>query len=135
MEQEDRLCLIGLVFLTCGAAAGFLYLKWLERMPELSGCIFYRLFHLYCPGCGGTRAALALLGGDLLASVRYHPVVLYSAAVFGWFVASRLLEHLHVPGVHGAKYHDWYLYGALALLAANCIVRNVLLLCFGISSL
>lgn len=132
MTQEDKLCWIGLVFLTCGAAALFVYLKWLEPMRGLPGCVFYRLFYVYCPGCGGTRALLALLRGDLITSVCYHPVVLYGAVVFGWFLLSHLLERLHVPGVHGARYHDWYFYVALALLALNCIVRNVLKFGFGI---
>lgn len=43
------------------------------------GCLCVRLFHFYCPACGGTRATMALLRGDVLASLRYHPAILVGA--------------------------------------------------------
>ena len=42
-------------------------------------CLFHLLTGLYCPGCGGTRAFRALLAGNLLLSIRYHPLVAYMA--------------------------------------------------------
>jgi hypothetical protein len=39
-------------------------------------CVFYSLYHLYCPSCGNTRSVIALLNGDLLASLRYNIVIL-----------------------------------------------------------
>ena len=44
-------------------------------------CLFHLLTGLYCPGCGGTRAFRALLAGNLLLSIRYHPLVAYMAVV------------------------------------------------------
>ena len=45
------------------------------------------LLHIPCPGCGMTRATLALLRGDLAASIRFHPLALLIlpalATVFG----------------------------------------------------
>lgn len=37
-------------------------------------CGFARMFHLPCPGCGSTRAMLALASGDLHGLVRYNPL-------------------------------------------------------------
>jgi Protein of unknown function (DUF2752) len=37
-------------------------------------CGFARIFQTPCPGCGSTRAMLALASGDLHAFVRYNPL-------------------------------------------------------------
>lgn len=39
------------------------------------GCPFYRIFGFPCPGCGMTRAALALLQLNLAAAWQFHPMV------------------------------------------------------------
>lgn len=43
-----------------------------------------------CPGCGMTRALLALLKGDLAASIAFHPFLLPSILLFGMTVVSYL---------------------------------------------
>lgn len=39
------------------------------------GCPFKYLFGIACPGCGMTRAAIALLSFDFQAAVHFHPLV------------------------------------------------------------
>jgi hypothetical protein len=36
-------------------------------------CVFYHVTGLPCPGCGLTRSCIALLHGDAVQSLRYHP--------------------------------------------------------------
>lgn len=50
-------------------------------------CILLRVTGYPCPGCGFTRAALALLRGDLAASLRYHPLALPGAVLLAVTVA------------------------------------------------
>ena len=46
-------------------------------------CGFRVRYGIYCPGCGGTRALIALLEGDLVQSLRYNPItVLFLLDVF-----------------------------------------------------
>ena len=56
--------------LFAAALAGFVYLLSSAHVP----CGFARIFHTPCPGCGSTRAMLALASGDLHAFVRYNPM-------------------------------------------------------------
>ena len=78
-----RLFLIGL------GAIG-LYTAASGRSPEeisLLPCIFYSLTDLICPGCGMTRACIALVQGQFYAAWHYHP---FSFLIVGLAIAAAL---------------------------------------------
>jgi hypothetical protein len=56
--------------------------------PEVPGhypvCPTYALTGLYCPGCGGLRAAHALTQGDLGLALRRNPLVVLGVPVAVW---------------------------------------------------
>lgn len=60
----------GRVLLLAALAAGL----GLVATLDVTVCPFANLTGLPCPGCGMTRAALALLGGDLTAAMALHPL-------------------------------------------------------------
>lgn len=129
---ESQLYDIGLISLIICPILGGLYLHFL--VPRLAvPCLFYTFLGMYCPGCGGTRAITALLHGQLLQSVWYHPVVPYTAVMFLGFMITHTLEKLHVARIHGWKFHDWYIYVALVIIVVNFILKNVLLLKYHIT--
>ncbi len=47
-----------------------------------------------CPGCGITRATLALLHGDLHAALRFHPLVLVLAPLMAVIAGRSLVEYV-----------------------------------------
>jgi hypothetical protein len=45
-------------------------------------CWLNRLTGLHCPGCGGTRAAHALLRGDVIGAVRFNALLVVGLPLF-----------------------------------------------------
>ena len=127
--NEDFLYIIGWVLIGCFFVAALLILVW----PDISfsgrfHCPFYRLTGYYCPGCGGTRAVKTLLKGRFLTSFLYHPFVLYTAVVGGWFMLSQTIERLTKHRIKiGMRYRECYLWIGLGLTGAYFILRNILL--------
>lgn len=59
---------------------------WRNEVFALSpGCVFYRLTHLHCPGCGGTRCMRALSDGRVLTALRMNPLIFSALAWLGVF--------------------------------------------------
>jgi hypothetical protein len=55
-------------------------------------CPMAGTFGVPCPGCGLTRATLALLHGDVHGALRFHPLVWLMAPLFIGFVGMATLE-------------------------------------------
>ena len=49
------------------------------------GCVWQRLFHIPCPGCGMTRAWLAFFKGNVKQAFAYH-AMFWSVPVLALFV-------------------------------------------------
>lgn len=134
-SRGDDLYFAGLFIFGAAAVAApvlrIFVLPWMDSLP--SGCALWTFLGIYCPGCGGTRAVKALLDGHLLMSVWYHPIVLYSVALYLGFMISWTFAKLHLFGVKsGLKFRAGYYYIMLVLLAVNFILKNVLKFFFGI---
>ena len=41
----------------------------------LPDCLFFEATGLHCPGCGGIRATLSLLEGDVPSAIYYNPLI------------------------------------------------------------
>ena len=130
---EDQLYIAGWIFLLAGSIGIFVYLHII--LPGLNGytCVVYRLFGIYCPGCGGTRAVSALLTGHFGQALWYHPLVPYTVVIFGGFMLSQTLARLHIGRARGWCFHEWHLYGAVVIMIGNFIFKNILLLVFHIT--
>jgi Protein of unknown function (DUF2752) len=60
-------------------------------------CPTAALLGIPCPGCGLTRATLALCHGDLRGALRLHPLVLLISPIFIWAVTSAALGFVRGP--------------------------------------
>lgn len=108
-----------------------LYFALAERFPFLSfRCVMSRVLHLYCPGCGGTRAVRAILAGDVIGSLRCHPVVIWGIAVC-LMQFCRMLTALVRRDPDRASLPNWTWISVVVLLFAVFVVRNLLLVFWG----
>lgn len=132
---EEQLYQAGLVlFAVAAVLVPFFELVILPKLNQAQiGCVFLMLFGAYCPGCGGTRAFNALLHGHFLQSLWYHPLVLYSVALYFVFMASWTLAKFGLLGIKkGIAFRVGYMYGMIAIVAVNFVVKNLLKFCFDI---
>ena len=132
MSTEDALYFFGLITLPIYLAAAFFVVEWVVPHFPDAQCIFWSLWGVYCPGCGGTRALTAMVHGHFVQSAWYHPLIMYCAVLYAFFMLSHTLEKLHVPHIKGMRVHLWMLYGMLVIIVVNCILKNVLKFAFGI---
>lgn len=80
-----------------------------DTVPEL--CVVRRCTGGYCPGCGGTRAVLALVKGDVAGSWAAHPWV--PLLVFQLIVALAMVATGHL-----ARLRRW----VLPILVTNLVL-------------
>lgn len=134
--EENALYYIGWCIIGLLIVLGMVFVLWHDRLEKvLPPCLLHAITGYYCPGCGGTRAVMYLLQGKFLKSAVYHPLVMYTAVVGGWFMVSQTVERLSKgKAAIGMGYRDIWLWIALALLGINFIIKNVCL-CMGIDLL
>ena len=121
---------LGIVLVAVGA---YLYRAYLDTLPgdgARSMCLLHDFVHLYCPGCGGTRAVVALLRGQIVHSLLCNPLSAY--LVVGFLVVDvRALLHIIGKQPFEIRIPSWYLWVMLILAILHCVVRNVLMISSG----
>lgn len=128
-DSQKKICLLGwaivlvlLIVIYIIRYTGFDYNRW--TLP----CLLLELTGFYCPGCGGTRAIEALLHGEWLKALWYHPFVPYSAVIGGWFLISNTIEWISCGRLPiGLLYRNVYLYVGLGIIVLNFIGKNWIL--------
>lgn len=102
-----------------GGALLLLYLYRPQGQFFFPRCSFHTLTGLLCPGCGGLRAAHALLHGEILEALRSNALAVLSpiAAVIAWFHLRR-----RSPGFNITTREVWIIFAVLMLFT---ILRNL----------
>lgn len=98
-------------------------------------CGLKSFFHLYCPGCGGTRALEHLLHFHLVESLLCNPLVLFMAFSLIYYWTKTLIELIRQRGDAFFSIHLGFLWAFLVIMVGFFLIRNFLLLEFGIDYL
>ena len=126
------LYILPLLLLITVSVAYFLFTEHSLSLEEpLLTCRFKEKFHLYCPGCGGSRALVALLKFDLISSFVLYPPLLITVIILSFLYIRVFLSFIK----NDEKYVNGFHFGSLIIIPAvillHFVLRNVLLL-FGI---
>ncbi|WP_294482557.1 DUF2752 domain-containing protein [uncultured Victivallis sp.] len=73
------------IMVTVAAAAVIILVLLYAKGPDwfwFPPCIFHLITHLYCPGCGSTRAVYRLLHGDVAGSLSANILLIPSVLLF-----------------------------------------------------
>jgi len=99
--------------------------RWLGAM--MPTCYFHQETGLLCPGCGATRAALALREGLFARALGYNGLFVI-AVTFGsvWILLSAARErYAEVKWLRPFRWRLSFLWFALILLLAFWVLRNL----------
>lgn len=95
-------------------------------------CWIHSKIGLYCPGCGGTRAFLAVLHGRFLRSLYYHPVVPYMGVIYVLFLEKGILHYLSRGKFAFMRFRLGYVYVGIAITIVQFLIKNICLIGFHI---
>ena len=130
MKSKRRVFLIYNACLLLFLAGVLLYWLLLRRAGLPFRCAFWESLHLYCPGCGATRAMEALLCGRVLLSLSYNPLALLLPLCALYYEVSLFppVWRRRAPLAWPALTLSYFALGFFLL-------RNLFFFCFGIDSL
>ncbi|MCM1157363.1 MAG: DUF2752 domain-containing protein [Bacteroidales bacterium] len=127
-----------IVNITSGLAVLIMFiLMLLQRYGVLPyvPCGIHAVLHMYCPGCGGTRAVFALLHGQLLQSLYYNPAVVLGAVLVIYYETGVLVTLIKKNGKRYYYPKGGLAYGYIFVIAVFTVVRNWLLVSRGMDML
>ena len=93
---------------------------------EIFSCKFHALFGLYCMGCGGSRAVVALLEFKFIRSFLFYPAVITSAALI---LICEISIILNLMGKTKKLFFNYKIFLLIpALIVLNFLIKNLSLL-------
>lgn len=90
-------------------------------LPE---CNFYKWTGLYCPGCGDTRAVIALMNGDILLSLRQNALIVVLLLIAIALYIELFLKVVFEKRFKSPVFNLKFLCIFLILFAIYSVVRN-----------
>jgi hypothetical protein len=108
-----------------GAAAVSAIFFWPQLAVVVPICPIHEWFGVLCPGCGGTRAVLALLHGDISKALHFNALLVMLLPLAFGFAAESYRRAISAHEFEWPRVPAVAVYG---LIAAECmfgIVRNL----------
>ena len=82
----------------------------------------------------GTRSVIALFHGRFLVSAVDYPLTIYAVVMYLWFMISQTIQRVSGGKYRiGLRWRSGYLWGALAILLAHFVLKNVIYIVTGLT--
>lgn len=127
---------VGWVFLAILIPTIIVFLIWGNRITHgKTGCAILLLLHIYCPGCGGTRAFNHFVHGNVWRSFVENPFVPYVMINYVVFMVNTIL----VKTTKKLGFEKFpvtiIIYVGIGVLFVQWIIRNILFVGLGLTVL
>lgn len=105
---------------------GILYFSFLKNFILIPSCPIYTHLGIYCPACGGTRAVISLFHFDLISSIKFNPIVIYTIFFTTLYLITESIniifnKKINIP-------FKLILKIGIFILFINCIIKNLIIL-------
>ena len=94
---------------------------------ERNTCVILNRLHIYCVGCGGTRAVISLLHLDLVGAIRYNITAPMTVAVYLYYNIRAFIAIKKDDREYFKKQKYVLIYVVLVVMILNAVLKNVLL--------
>lgn len=98
-------------------------------------CAVHELFHVYCPGCGGTRALFELLHGNIISSLYYNPAVFLGMLLILYYETGAIITIIKNNGKCYYYQKGILVYGYLCIIMLFTVIRDFMLVAMGVDLL
>ncbi len=121
-----NLILTNIIVAIC--VVGFIVISNILSYYGLAKCLTVKYFHMYCPGCGGTRALSALLRLDFLSMLKYNPILPMAIIVYLYYNIRAFIEIKRNNETYFQKNRFKLITVVIAIGFIYFMARNILLL-------
>lgn len=113
--------------LALGLAVAFcvIYLIFGDMLGVYVPCIFRKITHLYCPGCGITRMLAAILTGDFYQALRYNPLICILLPLAIVYLVDYLINQARGRKSLLVRTPNWFWISMIVVLVIYGIMRNL----------
>ena len=115
------------------ASLAYVLVFYNENAPAV--CKFKEILHMYCPGCGGTRAVYYLLRFNPVRSFISNPVVIVTALILADIDVRCVVAIVKNDEQIFTRFNPKVFFIVPAVLVFNFVLRNLLLYGFSIDLL
>lgn len=130
-DSEDFVFYIFIVIAAALVAILFIldYIFKFDILGLAPPCILRYMAGISCPVCGGTRAFYSLIRGDIISSVSYNPIVLYSGiCIIPFFIGKTIYYFSHKKLCKKIHFMPIFIYIGLFILLINFFIKNAAVL-------